>query len=411
MTPFPFFDFHESEREREKERELDSDPSLLSLPSLSTSFYPSFSSSSLSSSISSSGPILLSFFSSTGSYVESHLSEAVSVAANRLADYVNQTTVGTVTTHEMIIRNDHPWARISMDLSAEICSFLTAKELCVFAQVDKFAWETYRYLTSETTGFWSREFSRRFASSLAVSHSISLVKYIHSNLIESRTELNHFLSLQNHYQAIYQYNQSKRFSRSNSGIIGLVCDIAWTDSPLLSAVLSKKRYMTMSTILTHTIAEVRRFKKVIQSDTIRSFLPVTSTPSSTVDFDLERVRSDDLVYPGFIGYAVNLIRLPSQYEHLRYTVFWGLFRDLMVFEDRTASELYSRNLTPEEMVKFWVVTLQDYSDEILETVYPRLSAKIQRSSYSKANNETTRRQLEDRLINANTSFSIARCTY
>lgn len=187
--------------------------------------------------------------------------------------------------------------------------------------------------------------------------------------------------------------------------------MAWTDSPLLSAVLSKKRYMTMSTILTYSIGDVHRFKKAIDCDRIRSFLPVRSSSPSVIDSDLLRVQANEIEFPGFIGYAVNLLKLPESLEYLRYTVFWGLFRDLMVFENRTSSELYGRELSPEEMEKYWVVTLEDYSEEILENVYPRLSVKKQRECYYESSADVMRRRLGDRVENGVISYSIARCTY
>jgi hypothetical protein len=35
--------------------------------------------------------------------------------------------------------------------------------------------------------------------------------------------------------------------------------------------------------------------------------------------------------PGFVGYAVNLIQLRPEDEHLRDSVFWDIFQRLMVF--------------------------------------------------------------------------------
>lgn len=368
---------------------------------------------------------LMTFLQSTTSYMNEQVSEAIS-NASKLKERVQKSTRQSQSTHQIVTRNDHPWATLPLDLAALIASYLTPQELSRFAQVDKFSRRTFHHLAKESSGYWDREFHSTYSSSMISPqiHSLSLLNYLQCNLLSSQVEYYHYKSLSHHYHAIYEYHsilslQQYSFLRHSfgnnevidSGIIGLVCDIAWTDSPLLSAVLSKKRYMTMTTILTNTISDVHKFKKLMNCDRIRSFLPVRSTVSNTIDIDLLRVQANEIEFPGFLGYAVNLIRLLPQHEYLRYTVFWGLFRDLMVFNNRISSELYGRTLTPEEMEKYWVVTLEDYSEEILQSVYPRLAIMKPRPCYYQCNQEDMMRKLEDCIDNGVISYSIARCTY
>jgi hypothetical protein len=377
---------------------------------------------------------LLSYLHHTSAYVNEQFADVLSTASTKFKEHVTKTQPST-SSPEPLTRSDHPWESLPLEISALIASYLTPSELATFAQIDKFTLMTYRQLSRESSGYWRRELTRSFAPAMLSPqiHSLSLLNYFQCNLLESQMEFRHYQSLTNHYRALYDYHQTLQqqqqtpsFLRNSflaptamtaaaaatgSGIIGLVCDVAWTDSPLLSAVLSKKRYMTMSTILTQSIGDVHRFKKAIDCDRIRSFLPVRSSPSSVADPDLLKVQSNEVEFPGFVGYAVNLLKLPEALEYLRYTVFWGMFRDLMVFENRESSELYGRELDAEEMEKYWVVTLEDYSEEILGSVYPRLGVKRQRACYYERSAEEMMRRLGERVENGVISYSIARCTY
>ena len=382
------------------------------------------SSSALSDSILLSSSHVLSFLQSTSSYVNEQLSGAIhNVTKTKSTSNQEETFTGR---RGSAAADCCPWSSLPLDLAALIASYLTPHELCTFAQVDKFSMLTFHQLAKESSGYWRRELGRSFAPAMISPqiHSLSLLNYFQCNLLEAQIEFRHYQSLANHYNAIFEYHQSLHHSPSSflrhysslspqteSGILGLVCDIAWTDSPLLSAVLSKKRYMTMSTILTRSVGDVHKFKKAVNCDRIRSFLPVRSAAPAIVDADLLRVQANDLLFPGFIGFAVNLLRLPKTLEHLRFTVFWGLFRDLMVFDNRTSSQLYGSTLSPEEMEKYWVVTLEDYSEEVLQGVFPRLGVKKQRECYSERGEAEMLRQLGSRVENGVISYSIARCTY
>jgi hypothetical protein len=51
---------------------------------------------------------------------------------------------------------------------------------------------------------------------------------------------------------------------------------------------------------------------------------------------------------GFRGYAIDLIDLRPEHQHLRMSVFWALFKDLAVFDDevgaRRAAEMVGSKL-------------------------------------------------------------------
>ena len=42
--------------------------------------------------------------------------------------------------------------------------------------------------------------------------------------------------------------------------------------------------------------------------------------------------------PGFVGYAIHMISLREEHEHLRMSVIWALFKDLAVFATQSAAE-------------------------------------------------------------------------
>ena len=47
------------------------------------------------------------------------------------------------------------------------------------------------------------------------------------------------------------------------------------------------------------------------------------------------------VHPGFLGYAIDLIDLRPEHQHLRMSVCWALFKDLAIFEDEASASAAS----------------------------------------------------------------------
>lgn len=304
------------------------------------------------------------------------------------------------------------WNRLDHHLGAHICSFLSPQELSAFGAVSQFTREVFRYMAHDGSQYWSNAMKIRFAPLSMQGSGQGIVKYLNLHLKNCQSQEQHFKSAEHCYSAFYQYCTRKQ----GTGIIGLVCDIGWFDDEIIAKVISRKRYMAMLTVLTEHERDVYMFKKAITDDGRgpRSFLPVSSAPTlNTIDIDLERVKANSIIYPGFIGFAVNMVRLRPEHEYLRYTVFWGLFRDLMIFKTLDSASEYSRFLTVDELEKFWVVTLDRYSDEELNNTYPCMSATTPRDlteMYRRSPWEV-QASLRQKVSNAQLSYEIARYSY
>eukprot|EP00602_Paraphysomonas_sp_CaronLab_P001121 CAMPEP_0185018892 /NCGR_PEP_ID=MMETSP1103-20130426/1568_1 /TAXON_ID=36769 /ORGANISM="Paraphysomonas bandaiensis, Strain Caron Lab Isolate" /LENGTH=366 /DNA_ID=CAMNT_0027548933 /DNA_START=8 /DNA_END=1108 /DNA_ORIENTATION=- len=298
----------------------------------------------------------------------------VSAFGNFITEYITEEySKGPIST---VNRRDRPWEKLGIDLASEIASYLNVNELCMFAAVDRFSRDVFRYLASEGSGYWKRALQQHFSGWSVERQPLSIVSFVSCHLSTLQTELKHIQSAHQCYNALHEYY----IRCKGSGVIGLVCDIAWVEDSLLAVVLSRKRYMTMLTVLTERESDVHRFKKTVTSYGLRSFLPVQVSARIEDDLDLQRIQRNDLTVDGFISWAVNIIQLRKEHEYMRYTVFWGLFRDLMVFKTRADAIRYSTTLSVEEINKFWCVTLEDYTQEVLDTTFPRFSCRKPRAS-------------------------------
>lgn len=316
----------------------------------------------------------------------------------------------------------------NLDVAVTISSFLTVKEIHEFRVVDRFSKHVFTLMAGDWSCFWKREIRRKFGSTLPVRPTClkdmsAIVQYLTCQQRVVESEYKHFMSAENFYTCFHEYSTLGK----QPGIIGMVCDVGYLKDPVVAAVLSRKRYMTMLTVLTETEKDVHKFKKALATspDTssvvsrIRSFLPVMSAKGIIVDADLERVISAPDVdrsaghLAGFRGYAVRLINLRPEHEHMRYSVFWGLFRDLMVFDTRAAAEAYGRTLTLLEHTTFWCTCLDDYSPEELDSTYPRFQSgcRRERANYISEPPRETKRQLEREIAAIRYSHSIAKCVY
>eukprot|EP00607_Mallomonas_marina_P009865 CAMPEP_0182420676 /NCGR_PEP_ID=MMETSP1167-20130531/5646_1 /TAXON_ID=2988 /ORGANISM="Mallomonas Sp, Strain CCMP3275" /LENGTH=214 /DNA_ID=CAMNT_0024596941 /DNA_START=527 /DNA_END=1171 /DNA_ORIENTATION=- len=177
----------------------------------------------------------------------------------------------------------------------------------------------------------------------------------------------------------------------SKGIIGMLCDLVYFDDDRVGKVLSKKRYMAMRTIITETQADVSSFQRYTRTLKAfpKSFLPLANTHRDLIDQsqDAERGPSNYLrsvEYPGFLGYVVELVRLPPNHEYLRNSVIWSLFREMMVFETAESLMSYRSQLHAEAAREFWGVALDDYTTDKLQNVHPHFRARIPRdlSAYS-----------------------------
>ena len=337
----------------------------------------------------------------------------LSSVSNAIADYITDDKTALPRNHSVQSKREgQPWQRLEHFLAGHIASFLSPEDLSAFSIVSRFFNSVFRHTASNGSTYWKHALSLQYPSfpnTLGIEQNY--VIYLHSHLIECETEYRHFKSAEHCYRAFYEYCTLKR----GGGILGLVCDICWLDDEHVAKVLSRKRYMAMLTVLTERERDVHVFKKAI-TDTgkgPRSFVPVARSDRNIEDADLLRVQRCHLQCQGFVGFAVNLIRLRPEHEYLRYTVFWGLFRDLMVFRTREDAWAYAQFLTSAEIENYWVVTLDQYTEEELEHTYPRMKSRRSRDMYRLYNKSpvVVEAHLVRQRTSAQISFEYARYMY
>lgn len=105
-----------------------------------------------------------------------------------------------------------------------------------------------------------------------------------------------------------------------------------------------------------------------------SFLPYETSQRRPLDMStlpLYNIPQSELP-EGFIGYAVELLRLRPQHEYLRHTVFGVIFYNLMVFTTRASANAYASSVGVQQIESLWTVALDDFSDAELDSLHPRL---------------------------------------
>lgn len=146
----------------------------------------------------------------------------------------------------------------------------------------------------------------------------------------------------------------RRFGR---GVVGLVSDLGTISDPRIACAVSTRRRAAMSTVIVTDEGVIRNFRRSGLYIGPVNFLPLTALhqvpPALSAvlagwvdDNVLGRGRGSVLLPlapetpspPGFLGYAVRLLQLRPEHEPLRWTVFFALFKDLVIFETTDQAE-------------------------------------------------------------------------
>ncbi|CAM9968094.1 unnamed protein product, partial [Choristocarpus tenellus] len=125
------------------------------------------------------------------------------------------------------------------------------------------------------------------------------------------------------------------------GVLGLICDLGYIEDSSIARAISHKRRPAMSTVIVKDTGVIYDFRKRGMYSGPLNFLPVSELLHSPI----ESPDSEGLLptipngpHPGFLGYAVDLVRLRPEYEPLRLTVLYAVFKDLSVFETCVEAE-------------------------------------------------------------------------
>lgn len=258
---------------------------------------------------------------------------------------------------------------LSVDVMAVIFSYLCGEDMCAFRACCKFTDASF-HLMRDT--LWERECVRKFGDDHLQHEQVmknSYAKYLHNHLTVMDHEFQHVKSLAHCYQALSIYFSKNSNSNSTwSGVYGMVCDLFWADSEKIAMALSRNRYWALPTIIVDTEQRVYEFKRVTSS-VVRngpaSFLTLSMAAQSFQDTSEEyRFMEGPSVQdtPGYIGFAVNLLRTRKEFEVLRITVLPILFKNLMVFETMEDKDNYESTLTGAQRINFRGIGLDETVD-------------------------------------------------
>jgi hypothetical protein len=255
---------------------------------------------------------------------------------------------------------------LSMDIMAVVFSYLCGEDMCSFRTCSKFTDACFHVMRDP---LWEMECIRKFGKDHIQCQQVagnSYAKFLHNHLTITDHELQHVKSLAHCYQALSIY-----YSRNTNchGVYGMVCDLFWADNERIAMALSRNRYWALPTIIVDTEQRVYEFKRVTSScvrNGPASFLTLSMAAQSFQDASEEyRFMDNDPVMkavPGFIGYAINLLRMKKEMEFLKFTVLPILFKNLMVFETVEDKENFEVSLTPAQRINFRGIGLDENVD-------------------------------------------------
>lgn len=257
-----------------------------------------------------------------------------------------------------------PLHRMRTDPFTEVCSYLGPEDLCNLAAVSEFSHEV---ITKHSRIYWKTHCLRTYGTvdmAGEVDYKMNFLRLRTEDLERREAQA---AALRRQRAGIEQYRR-----RGGAGIVGVLADVAWVEDEAIAKTISRKRFMAMATIITDSDGDITKFKAANQKlHGATSFMP-HSTAAHSIDgtshIDLLQREVDA---SGFLGYAINFIRLAPEHEYLRYTVFWIIFKNLIIFDTVANLFEYRFNLDASETGDFWGVAVEEYAGESAE-VFPRL---------------------------------------
>jgi hypothetical protein len=261
------------------------------------------------------------------------------------------------------VRVRQPLHEVTNDPFTLVCTFLQPNELCNVQSTCKYA----NHLIKEHSDFhWKQYCIKSYNIHNLCQERNFLLTFLSSRIKDLEEIHSQLISLRSQRHGVDTYH-----SFNNNGIIGFVSDIVWVDDERIAKTISKKRFMAMGTIITRSEKDITIFKELNKHIHIPcSFMPYSTASHSLQDTSHIDMLNQTIDAPGFIGYAVKLLRLRPEHEYLRYTVLWIIFKNLMIFETENDLIEYTSFLSNEEAEEFWAVSLDRYSH--VDDTYPRI---------------------------------------
>ena len=132
---------------------------------------------------------------------------------------------------------------------------------------------------------------------------------------------------------VQNYQQNGYASASRHKVLGVVGNFCRFPSPAIALAISHNRRSAFGTILVKSTEDAIKFQETLKRNDRVTFLSLNEaklTAYNELNFE-ESIRS----YCGFIGYAVELLELPPEYEYLRSNLFMTLLGNLSVWDTTT----------------------------------------------------------------------------
>jgi hypothetical protein len=152
------------------------------------------------------------------------------------------------------------------------------------------------------------------------------------HLLGAQAELRHFTTLSRLLLALCRMPKGS--------VVGLIGNIGCFESLAISLAVSVHSQMSMGTVVLNRTLDAVTFRN--QKDYVGpvTFLSLDNI-SSLLLHDDPALDMPAILAPGFIGYAVNLIKLDQAHEHIRFTFLLSAYKNLSVWAS-TAQERRAR---------------------------------------------------------------------
>ncbi|CAN0099171.1 unnamed protein product, partial [Discosporangium mesarthrocarpum] len=216
-----------------------------------------------------------------------------------------------------------------------VFSFLDAESLC---SVRRVSFVLQQVVDRNSSPLWGALCLHDFRVKIAYLQSLSLCahqEYTKNVMMRAADERRNLLATKFVRESLEAY--SSRFG----GVLGLVSDLGYIEDPRIARAVSQKRRAAMSTAIVKSTSVMYDFRRRGMFSGPLNFLPIDTLldhadPHMPPHHSLPPLPGGP--HPGFLGYAVELVRLRPEHECLRMTALYAVLKDLAVFETEVDAE-------------------------------------------------------------------------
>lgn len=252
-------------------------------------------------------------------------------------------------------------------LFCNVFQYLSPNEVCKFSLTNKYY---YKLISSSNNNelsfigdlFWNQQSFQLNDSAIFNNKKFDLrlndnqnekskLAYLEALLKLTNDEIKHWSNCVNADSALQKFSKTICNDHlkpvKDRTIIGLVCNIGNMPTKEISIAIGERRKYAMYSCLVQNMDSAIQFRR--SSCNIHeglSFMPVSGSTSRNDQMTLEMNYSErDLYYeytkilPGFIGRAIDLLKLDPEYEFLRYGVLKSMvYRNITVWKNKESLE-------------------------------------------------------------------------